>query len=125
MHSARRAMTNIANAPVAGKAPAHACIQWRMLEFKPVDEVEVPTKRHVKFMPADPWISRHRLLNAICSADLRSGGPSLLHHRRRFCGEVPGRFSHFLERARLDLPNAFTRHVESCREVLEGQWVVG
>ena len=39
-------------------------------------------------------------------------------------GEVPGCFSYFLERARLDLPDPFARYVELCREVFERQWFV-
>src|ERR1700737_1418287 len=39
-------------------------------------------------------------------------------------GEVPGRFSHFFERACLDLPDPLTRYVELCRQVFERQWFV-
>ena len=39
-------------------------------------------------------------------------------------GEVPGCFSYFLERARFDLPDAFTRHVELCGKIFERQWFV-
>jgi hypothetical protein len=35
------------------------------------------------------------------------------------CGESLGRFSHFLECAHFNLPDAFTRHVEFVRELLE------
>src|SRR5258708_15326221 len=43
--------------------------------------------------------------------------------RRRscFCDALPGRFSHFLEGARLDLPDAFARHVELSREGFQRQ----
>src|SRR5437588_13125503 len=39
-------------------------------------------------------------------------------------GKVPGRLSHFFERACLDLPDPLTRYVELCREVFERQWLV-
>ncbi|SRR5260221_7026556 len=39
-------------------------------------------------------------------------------------GEVPGCFSYFLERARLDLPDPFARYVELYRKVFERQWLV-
>ena len=54
-----------------------------------------------------------------------SGVPSLQYRRRRFYGEVPGRLSHFLERARFDLPDAFARHVELCGKIFERQRLVG
>lgn len=63
--------------------------------------------------------------NAICRSDLCSGAASFLHRRRRLFGEVLGRFSYFLERARLDLPDAFARYVELCRKIVQRQWFVG
>src|ERR1700675_1473895 len=52
--------------------------------------------------------------------------PSRQHRRCRLClcDEVPGRFSDFLERAHLDLPDAFTRHVKLQREIAQRQWLV-
>ena len=45
-------------------------------------------------------------LNEVCRPDIRSGTQRLLY-RDRPDGEIPGRLSHFLERARLDLPDPF------------------
>ena len=64
--------------------------------------------------------NRSRTLSAVQAAVQASG---LLHRRRRLYGEVPGRLSYFLERARLDLPDAFTRYVEFRREVFQRQWL--
>src|SRR6266850_3542176 len=50
---------------------------------------------------------------------------SVLHRRRHLDGEIIGRLSHLLERARFDLPDAFTRHVELRGELFERQWLVG
>ena len=62
---------------------------------------------------------------AICGIiEFGSGVPGLLHRHRRFYRKVPGRFSHFLERARIDLPDAFTRYVELGREVFQRRWFV-
>src|SRR5712671_2433891 len=53
-----------------------------------------------------------------------SGAPSLEHCRGRFWSKVLGRFSDFLECASLDLPDAFTRHPELCRQVFQRQRLV-
>jgi hypothetical protein len=42
-----------------------------------------------------------------------------------FCDALPGRFSHFLERARLDLPDAIRRHVKFRPELFQRRWFVG
>jgi hypothetical protein len=60
----------------------------------------------------EPRCRNRSLGGAICRSDLNSGAPGRLHGCRRFCGEVPGRLSYFLERAHFDLPDAFTRHFE-------------
>ena len=44
-----------------------------------------------------------------------SGAPSLRH----FHSEVPGRFSHFLERVHFNLPDTFARYVEFFGQVFE------
>ena len=43
----------------------------------------------------------------------------------RFCGEILGGFSHFLESSHLDLPDLFTRYVEFTGEVLKRLRFVG
>src|SRR5437899_1716883 len=43
---------------------------------------------------------------------VHSGAPDTLRRGRRPYGEVLGGLAHFLERAGLDLPDAFTRHLE-------------
>src|ERR1700692_759762 len=59
------------------------------------------------------------------SADrISAQAPQASHRCRRLCSEVLGRFPHFLECAHLDLPDAFTRHVEVCRKIFERQWLV-
>ena len=53
-----------------------------------------------------------------------SGVLGLWHRHRRFCRNVPDRFSYFLEGVRIDLADALTRYVEPGREVFQRRWFV-
>src|ERR1700688_3841865 len=74
-----------------------------------------------ELMRADPWVN-----HLTCRPRSGDSGavPSFLYRGGRLCGEIFGRFSHFLECAHFNLPDAFSRHVELCRELLERQWFV-
>ena len=63
-------------------------------------------------------------LSAICGFGFRFRRMGLRHRHRRFYGNVPDRFSYFLECVRIDLPDALSRYVEPGREVFQRRWFV-
>jgi hypothetical protein len=93
------------------------------LERTPSNDIGVrvthPTRRDRRLIQ---WPKR---LNAMRGSSYGSSAPGFPHRHRRFCDEILGRLSHFFESVRLDLPNAFTRHIEFGCEVFQRQWLVG